>query len=322
MAYLNLARCRPPGDDFESKPWKDGAKRCARYLAGDLARYDSKVPLLLLGALPLQHVTGNVKARLNGSRGLWIKASDGRDAFVARHPGQFLRAGSDAMRKEMTVQFRGDLARLAERVHGDEPQSQVQIVTVTTLDGIGEVAARLARHRGMWAFDIESFDAGAFPSRREVSTDPCHPDFRLRGIAVAWSPTRGVWLELAPHYSQRARVCELLTPALDSPADKTAFNGHFDEEGIVVPGWSRRVRRTRDAMLALVALSDGTHESLRLEKAVVDVLGKRQYWDAVDKGRMRDLPLDLVARGAVHDACATLELEEHLDRRLQAGEYL
>ncbi len=322
VAYLHLARCRPAGDDFEGKAWKESARRCAAHLARDLARYDPGVPLLVLGLAPLHHVTGNTRQRLGGVRGLWIRTPDGRDAFVDRHPGSLQQVPDPARRAELTAQFTDDMRRMAERLHGQEPQSAVRVTVVTTLDQLGALAERLTRHRAMWAFDIESFDGGAFPSRKEVSTDPCHPDFRLRGVAVAWSFTQGAWLELAPLLAHRARVCELLTPAFTSAADRTAFNGHFDEEGLVVPGWAHRVRRTRDAMLALVSLSDGTHESLRLEKAVVDVLGKRQYWAEVDKGRMRDLPLEQVASGAVHDACATLELEVALDARLRRAEYL
>ena len=75
-------------------------------------------------------------------------------------------------------------------------------------------------------------------------------------------------------------------------------------------------------MLAQVAMSDGTHESFKLEKAVVDILGHRQYWAEVDKSRMRDFSLEDVARGAVRDACHTLELEEILDERMRRGDRL
>ena len=120
----------------------------------------------------------------------------------------------------------------------------------------------------------------------------------------------------------RGQVSRLLTPAFTSPAPKGAFNGSYDEEGLIVPGWVEDVKnRTEDPMLAMVVLGNGQHESLKLERAVVDLLGRRQSWQ-VDKQRMRDLPLREVARGAVGDACRTLELCWYLRGRLERTEYL
>ena len=60
----------------------------------------------------------------------------------------------------------------------------------------------------------------------------------------------------------------------------------------------------------------------RLKLAVVDVLRKPQYWDGFDKGRMRDIPIQFVARNAVGDACHTFALCEMLHGRLDRGDYM
>lgn len=320
VSYLNLGRCRPAGDNFDTAAWADAEKRCSAYLARDLASV--RAPLLLLGTRPLQRMLGDSKARLGSYRGLWIRTPDGRDAFVARHPAQILRTLDATVRAQLAAQFDGDLQRMALRLRGAESAADRSMGVITTLPQLAQFAARVARTEKWWTFDIEAFDAKRFPSRREVATDPCHPDFRLRGVAIAWSATQGAWLELAPFVEQREAVRALLTPMFMSEAEKGAFNGSYDEEGLVVPGWIAGLRnRWHDGMLAMVALGDGTHESLRLEKAVVDILGKPQIWNA-DKTQMRDLPLEVVARGAVGDACLTYELCETLEARIRAAAYL
>ncbi len=320
VSYLNLGRCRPANDNFDTPVWADAEKRCSQYLARDLAGL--RVPLLLLGKRPLQRMLGDNKAKLGSYRGLWLKTPDGRDAFVARHPAQILRTPDPAARAQLAQQFEADIQRMAARVRGVEVVAGRVATLITSLSQLAKFAARLAKARKWWAFDIESFDAKRFPSRKEVATDPCHPDFRVRGVAIAWSPTQGVWLELAPLLAQQDAVRALLTPAFMSEAEKGAFNGSFDEEGLIVPGWIGGLRkRWHDGMLAMVALGDGTHESLKLEKAVVDILGKPQIWNA-DKTQMRDLPIEVVARGSVGDACLTYELCETLEARLKAKVYL
>jgi len=328
--YANLGRCRPENDDFESKAWHGAEKRCWSYLSVDLAR--TKIPLLVLGTRPLMRLMANTKAKVSIHRGLWIKTADGRNAFVARHPSSILRAvgtGSSGqvrandVQDRLEVQFRTDIKRMADRLLKREPPSDIKVTTFETPGAAREFLARLAKRTLPWAFDIEAFDAVEYPSRLGVATDPCHPDFRLRGIAFAWSPVYGAYVEMTSWENFKSQARELLDPVFGSPAIKRAFNGGYDEDGLVYPGWVTRVNnRAEDAMLGLVALGDSRHESLRLEKAAIDVLKKSQSWDGGDKGRMRDLPLKQVATGAVGDACRTFDLCEVLNKRLIAGEYL
>ena len=185
----------------------------------------------------------------------------------------------------------------------------------------------LAEQSTPFTFDIESYDAAGSPSRKSIAVDPHHPDFRVRGCAFATSPTEGAYVDfmvdvsssrepvfsVPDNYSSTDPGIVALRAAFASPAEKSAFNGHFDECGLVYPGWVPEVRnRGRDGMLAAIALGDGTHERLTLAHLVLVLLRKETTWD-VDKGLMRDLPVEQVADGAVHDACLTLELCDLLD---------
>jgi hypothetical protein len=204
----------------------------------------------------------------------------------------------------------------------------------------------LAAREKPWTFDIESYDGGdaevrctakrtknfvlppdaEIPNRKNVSTNPHHADFRVRGVAIAISATVGYWLELNGDPAGQGRRLtpkgvEALCPAgflhlgdaFGSGAEKTAFNGHFDENGMVFTGWVPAVRnRVRDPMLSMLALGDGTHERVTLEQGML-VLLKRQYHWNIDKSLMQHYPVETVADGAVHDACGALELGDLLD---------
>src|SRR5262249_11517979 len=101
VSYLNLARCRPEGDNFESKESAQAERRCAQYLAQDLAQHPPDTPLLLLGTRPLRRMLGDRTVRLGAYRGLWIGCPDGRPAFVERHPAQILRTEPPAERQRL-----------------------------------------------------------------------------------------------------------------------------------------------------------------------------------------------------------------------------
>jgi hypothetical protein len=191
-------------------------------------------------------------------------------------------------------------------------------VVVTVYHNLAE-AEQFLRHLATvekFTFDIETYDAAQSPSRKEVAVDPHHPDFRVRGCAFALSATEGVWVDFLNDEQNPSRLAEdilSLRAAFASDAEKGAFNGGFDECGLVYPGWIPVVRnRARDGMLAMIALGDGTHERLTLAHAIVVLLRRKVRWDA-DKALMRDLPVEQVADGAVHDACYTHELCDLLD---------
>lgn len=198
---------------------------------------------------------------------------------------------------------------------------------------------KLATVTTPWTFDIETYDVQTpapeqtddglviSPGRKAVAVNPFHPDFRVRGIAIAISGTRGAWIELASGIGDRLTTAqgaaflatsamEALALAFGSDTEKGAFNGSFDENGLISAGWVPTIRnRTRDGMLGLVAIGDGTQAirgGLTLQTAIQKLLKHEVYWE-VDKGLMRDLPLAKVADGAVHDACYTHELCDFLD---------
>jgi hypothetical protein len=196
---------------------------------------------------------------------------------------------------------------------------------------------KLAEHPDPWTFDIETYDVqtpapvqtseGLVISRgrKEVAVNPFHPDFRVRGVAIAMSPTKGAWIELGDLRRVTDAALTYLAKAFGSDAEKGAFNGSFDENGLIQAGWVPQVRnRTRDGMLGLVALGDGTQVlrgGLTLQTAIQKLLKHEVYWE-VDKSLMRDLPVEKVADGAVHDACYTHELCDYLDRRADKGAHI
>lgn len=201
---------------------------------------------------------------------------------------------------------------------------------------------KLAVHPRPWTFDIETYDVQTPPpeqteagwvlasGRKEVAVNPFHPDFRVRGVAIALGPTKGAWIELPRSGSVTAAFVATdsmaaLAAAFGSPAEKGAFNGSFDENGMIQAGWVPQVRnRTRDGMLGLVAMGDGTQVlrgGLTLQTAIQKLLKHEIYWE-VDKSLMRDLPLEKVADGAVHDACYTHELCDYLDARADRTDHI
>lgn len=325
--YANLARCRPENDDLDSKEWARAEKICySGYLQADLAALPPSVPLLLLGARAVAKMLGvsTKDVTLGAYRGLWIKTQDGRMAYVARHPAGVLRAQDPKVRAALKEQFISDIARFASRLRGTESRDEPHVRIFKSPFDAKPFLTNLAVVKTPWAFDIETFDAKETPSRQWVSTDPCHPDFRVRGVAIAVDAKRAAWIELMGHEAQLAKARALLSPAFASPAEKWAYFGHFDEEGLVYPGWiDRIVNRLGDGALAQVALSDGRRAKgdLRLERAVVDLLKLPQYWDGLSKGHMRIHPIEQVARGAGLDACRTWLLCQDLHARLAAGRY-
>jgi hypothetical protein len=208
----------------------------------------------------------------------------------------------------------------------------MRITTFRSLAEAEPFLRKLAVHLGPWVFDIETYDAEEFPSRKHVAVDPCHPDFRVRGCAFALSKDIGAWVEfvdpLACSIGVLGSDADPLGPlaaAFASDAEKGAFNGGFDENGLVYGGWVPVIRnRVRDGMLSMVALGDGTHgqHGMRLEAGVVRLLKREAYWGGVDKGLMRDLPIEVVADGAVRDACATYELCDFLDAMATEGRHI
>jgi uracil-DNA glycosylase family 4 len=321
VAYLNLARCRPPNDDFDSKEWADAERRCSVYLAADLARLPL-LPRLLLGARPVSRFLKKKKSiAISTYRGLFLQDKPFMVA-AAKHPASVLRTQSVTERDKLRAQFDEDVARFTRRILGTEPPLPCRVSTYATLAEAKPFLAWLANRREPWAFDIESFDGAVSPSRDGVATDPCHQDFRLRGIAFAWSADDGAWVELKDSTPAEARP--FLAPAFCSDAPKRTFNGSIDEEALIYPGWVPAVNnRAEDAMLGLVALSDGRRGrgDLRLERVLVDLIGWPQYWN-LDKSLMGELPIDDVARGAVMDACGTFKLCDWVIERMERGEYL
>lgn len=174
-----------------------------------------------------------------------------------------------------------------------------------------------------WTFDIESYDGAAYPSRKEVSTNPHHPDFRVRGVAFATAKDRGAYVDLvSDEQSVDVEGLAALRAAFASDAEKRAFNGGFDENGLVYTGWVPVIRnRTGDGMLSMIALGDGTHVNVKLETGITVLLRQPYHWDE-DKSLMRDIPLGVVAAGAVRDACYTHELVDLLDNMAERGEHI
>lgn len=280
------------------------------------------VPLLILGDRPCSTMTADAKITSLTHRGLWVRTITGHMGYVVRELEELdaIDLEDVGLRDAWLKEWRGDLKRMADRVLKVERPRDINVQIYQSVKTAAPLLRRLSVHKGSWAFDIEAFDAVEFPSRKDVSTDPCHQDFRVRGVALAWSPSSGAWIELQNDDPDEAR--SLLDLAFSTPAEKWAFNGGFDEEGLTYNGWVSEVRnRAGDGMLDMVGLSDGRHAALRLERAVVDFLGFNQYWGGFDKSRIKELSVEDVGRAAIEDACATWLLHYRLKERLERGEY-
>ena len=300
IGLATITRCRTTGP-VHGDEWKKMAKHCEGWLRRDLP---SGAALLVQGDESTYAIIGSRDHGAAYWRGLWFRSAlDDRRAFCVQ--------GNDRLEE--------DLARCGRTLKGDPPQLRT-LEIVTDPRERPELMRWLAEHPGPWGFDIECFDAGAFPSRESVVFDACHPDYRLRGIAIAWSEDEGVWLETAPLGPEIWKP--FLDPVFLSPAEKGGHNAHTDEDGMVMTGYVSGIHnRKMDSMLTWNALSDGRHASLRLERLAVDVLQQDQYWGGFEKSQMRDAPLDLVARGAVFDAAMSLWLCLYGAERATAGEY-
>jgi hypothetical protein len=205
----------------------------------------------------------------------------------------------------------------------DPPADDVTVEVYESLRDAAPFLRGVAIHPGPWTFDVETYDAAKFPSRKEVAVDPYHPDFRVRGVAIALSATFGGWVEFR---GVDGDAVVPLRAAFASDAEKGAFNGGFDESALVYNHIVPVVRnRTRDGYLAMIALGDGSQRQeqhvFRLETAVTKILKHSQYW-GLEKSMMRELPTKAVAYGAVRDACRTHELCDLLDERAAAGQYI
>ena len=300
VGIASLTRCQTEGP-VHGDEWKKMQRHCEGWLKRDLPL---GAALLVQGDEAVYAVKGERDHGAAYWRGLWFKSViDDRRAFCVK--------ANDRLEE--------DLARCGRTLHGAPPQlSYLEIVTDPR--EWPELMQWLAEHLGPWAFDIECFDAGAFPSRESVVFDACHPDYRVRGVSIAWSEDEGVWLEMAPLGPDVWKPW--LDPIFSSPARKGGHNKHTDTEGLIVGGWiTDVVNGCMDSMLAWNSLSDGRHASLRLERLAVDVLDQDPWWSGANKGRMRDLSLDDVAYGAVMDAGLSLWLCLAGEERMVNQEY-
>jgi len=323
VGYVNVTRCRPPGDVFNAD-WKKAARLCRPFFVQDIIEA-GKTPLLSVGTDSLQALLEDRRATVGKYRGLWWNTPDGRNVFSTWHPSAVLRNGGIA--KPMGKQFVGDLKKMADKVLGKEDEEKVKIRIYEDPGKAAKLLKWLSTIGRPWAFDIETYDVESgdgVPSRREVATDPCHDDFRVRGVAIAWSPTKGAWIEFMPwenNKAKRQRARRLLSNAFGSPDPKWAFNGSFDEEGLIMQDWVECINnRNGDGLLGLISLDDGRRTDNTLKRATAEVLRKPTYWE-IDKALMASQPLAIVADGGVRDAMGTFELVRLLHRRLRGGRY-
>jgi len=320
ISIANLTRCQPDNDNFEDPKWKKAMGYCWKFLEHDIA---GDYPLLALGSQPLQKILGDKSARVSKMRGLWHTLPSGRQIFSTWHPSYVLREVRRVGEESTALrQFRRDLQRVVDRISGQEKLPDIKYDIFKDPGEAKPFLTELAKYNKPWVFDIESFDAQECPSRRSVGTDPFHPDFRVRGIGFAWKPDRGAYVELTSWDQWRRQAAEIFGPAFASPALKWAFNGTFDEEGLVYNGWVPEINNRRgDGLMGVLSINAGGLPNFTLERCVVDILGEAQYW-GVDKSLIRELPLEKVAESAVRDCASTYKLVKIVHQRLINGQYI
>lgn len=325
IAFANLTRCRPQNDEgdfgYQSPEWRKAADHCWSYLVPDLK---GNYPLLVFGTDPMVKFMEDKSMKVFRVRGLWHKMPDGREIFCTWHPVGIRRNIRDkkSFAQVRLKQYRSDLKKVADRVLGREKLPEIKVDVFEDLGKAKGLLRNLAKHKKPWAFDMETYDAGQFPSRRHVATDPFHPDFRIRGVAMAWRSDRGAWIDLRSWENRKEEAREILSSVFGTPAEKWAFNGGFDDNALVYSGWVRKiVNRSDDGMLRLIAVNAGGQKGFTQERLVVELLGEPQYW-VIDKTRMEKLTIEKVSQSAVRDACSTFKLVQHLRKMSNAGEYL
>lgn len=326
VSLTNLIRCRDKTGGFDGDVWKKAAQKCRAFLANDLPPPHT-TPLLLLGSQVVERFLGGITS-IRRERGMWRLSSCGNyEVFSAYHPAYWLRKRDTNEQREGLLQFINDVQRCVNRVLLGPPRPLVPRNNIKIYHSVGEakgVLAKLAQSEHPFAFDIETYDANSCPSRKGVAVDACHPDFRVRGVAISNGKV-GYWIDFTLWEGRaRAEARQILDPVFGNAALKMCQNGAFDEDGLVCQGWVSNVKnRMADSMLAMIALGDTINPpSVALDWGVVNILGENQYWDNTKKEFMRELPIEKVALGAVNDAAATYRLCEVLHERLKRGEYL
>jgi hypothetical protein len=309
-------------DIFESSEWWDAVSRCSNFLKADLMPYSS-IPLMPLGTPPLQHFMQNVKIYISKNRGLRRRTKDGRILYPTWNPASIHHRGYVSEQERMTKELFSDIRNTAEILLGTGQPKPVQYAVYEDVEDIIGLLDWGANHPGPWAFDIETYDSKLFPSREEVATDPCHPDFCVRGIGIAWDADTGSFIDLKQFQHLKGKLRPYLTRLFSSPAPKWAANGHFDEEGLVYTGWIPEVHnRAGDSMLAMIAASGGQLAGFSLERGIVDVLHEFYHWADIQKSHMRELDTAIVADGCVRDAAGTWRLCNYIHYLMERGEYL
>lgn len=322
VGFINLARCRPIGDRFDTKDWDKMEKQCSAYLGIDLGIYQG--PLLLLGDRVVQKFFKSKKMRVKNLRGLWHALPDGRQAFVTWHPAHIIRA-SGHEREELERQFVEDIRRMGEQVLGTEDRSglDVEVMVFPDPGKAKKFLESLAKRPpyGRFFFDVESYDIAGVPARKTVATEPFHPDFRVRGVAIAIKPTVGAWIELRSWENKKEEARKLLAPAFESQYEKGAFYAAFDQDALIVPGWVNEIKNiVRDPWLASIALDMSGHRR-SLDRMVVEFLSYPQPKKGVEIGSIASMSLEAVAEYAVRDACMAWQLDDEIQPMLKKGEY-
>lgn len=307
VSFVNVTRCRPPGDKFNAT-WRRAAKCCSAYFLQDIPKNES-IPLIALGGDVAAVLLGKRSVKITQERGEWRRVGN-RLILLTYHPSYVLRSGGIASNPGR--QFVEDFFAIKKSLSRKPRNETVKIITDN--NAAKNFLHKLSGWIRLWAFDIETCD-GSGDARSGVALDPFHPDFQVLGIAFGLSEKMGVWLDL--RNLDKDEIKPYLCKAFESEAPKTAFNGGFDEVGLIASGWIDRINnRKYDAMLSLVALDDGRRQSNKLSNAIVTVLGEQQYWD-IDKTTMKDQPMETVAKGGVLDAISTLKLTKVLVKKIK-----
>jgi uracil-DNA glycosylase family 4 len=317
VAYANLTRCRPIEDKFDSS-WKKAQRRCSEYMYADLNKFPS-LPILAMGSDTAKVILQDTKLQITKIRGVWwlTPHPENRRVFPTLHPAAILRSGAEEWRR----QFEKDIFTFCKRVQGSDNLPDITIGIFERVADAENVIDLLVQSGSTFAFDIETYDCYETPSRKAVSTNPFHKDFRVRGLAVAYNKNSGFWIDFKADEDNKEECKRILNKLFMSSQPKWAFHGNFDEEGLIYQGWVDGINnRSGDGLLALISLGDGRRASNTLERAVMEILNESSYWD-VDKSRMAEHPTSVVAEGAVRDAVSTFKLVKILEAKLKKGEY-
>lgn len=292
----NAVKCRPPNN---RTPTREEVKACLPYLLKEIEIVRPKF-ILLLGGVALQTILN--RSGIKKYRGMWREAH-GAQVLATYHPAALLRNPSYG------PPFKSDLTKFVQVARGYNPQEKaIHYVFVRNKRGLQE-ALRAAQKASIIAYDIET----------DMETDEVlclgffthNEDRTQKGyfvpLAHPESPFRDSWKKVFSLFGPMVARVE------PYKAKTVAQNGKFDN------GYFLRYTKwipnlTFDTMLAAHLLDENSPHDLGY--IAQTYCNAPSYKDMVDKKKLRETPIKILAQYNMQDCYWTLNAYFPLKKKL------